>query len=246
MATLKELNSQLAAAQKKHGAKSQAAGRIQYKINQLNKDSKGTVVRTKDGKAVKTKTGVVRQTDATKKKRTVTKRKTPSEKQPNNPFKTVVSAATAPAKIKVSPIKKKIAANSGSKTKKITPNSGSKGNIQPVRLNKITLASTEANRLSKQQKQKQIQAENNKKIAAQKAKLAKQKAAKKEAKRQNEAIDEMASKSDKAMRARKKTAARLAGQKQNEKNWNATRKLSTDEKVEQRRKDYRNNKTSPY
>ena len=246
MATLKELNSQLAAAQKKHGAKSQAAGRIQYKINQLNKDSKGTVVRTKDGKAVKTKTGVVRQTDATKKKRTVTKRKTPSEKQPNNPFKTVVSAATAPAKIKVSPIKKKIAANSGSKTKKITPNSGSKGNIQPVRLNKITLASTEANRLSKQQKQKQIQAENNKKIAAQKAKLAKQKAAKKEAKRQNEAIDEMASKSDKAMRARKKTAARLAGQKQNEKNWNATRKLSTDEKVKQRQKDYRNNKTSPY
>jgi len=246
MATLKELNSQLAAAQKKHGAKSQAAGRIQYKINQLNKDSKGTVVRTKDGKAVKTKTGVVRQNDATKKKRTVTKRKTPSAKQPNNPFKTVVSAATAPAKIKGSPIKKKIAANSGSKTKKITPNSGSKGNIQPVRLNKITLASTEVNRLSKQQKQKQIQDANNKKIATQKAKLAKQKAAKKEAKRQNEAIDAMASKSDKAMRARKKTAARLASQKQNEKNWNATRKLSTDEKVEQRRKDYRNNKTSPY
>ena len=245
MATLKELNSQLAAAQKKHGAKSQAAGRIQYKINQLNKGSKGTAVKSKTG-VVKSKTGVVRQTDATKKKRTVTKRKTPSEKQPNNPFKTVVSAATAPAKIKVSPIKKKIAANSGSKTKKITPNSGSKGNIQPVRLNKITLASTEANRLSKQQKQKQIQAENNKKIAAQKAKLAKQKAAKKEAKRQNEAIDEMASKSDKAMRARKKTAARLAGQKQNEKNWNATRKLSTDEKVKQRQKDYRNNKTSPY
>ena len=49
MATLKELNSQLAAAQKKHGAKSQAAGRIQYKINQLNKDSKGTAVKTKTG-----------------------------------------------------------------------------------------------------------------------------------------------------------------------------------------------------
>jgi hypothetical protein len=245
MATLKELNSQLAAAQKKHGAKSQAAGRIQYKINQLNKGSKGTTVKSKTG-VVKSKTGVVRQTDATKKKRTVTKRKTPSAKQPNNPFKTVVSAAPAPAKIKGSPIKKKIAANSGSKAKKITSNSGSKGNIEPVKLNNITLSSTKANRLSKQQKQKQIQAENNKKIAAHQAKLAKQKAAKKEAKRQNDAIDAMASKSDKAMRERKKTAARLAGQKQNEKNWNATRKLSTDEKVKQRQKDYRNNKTSPY
>ena len=259
MATLKELNSQLAAAQKKHGAKSQAAGRIQYKINQLNKDSKGTVVRTKDGKAVKTKTGVVRQNDATKKKRTVTKRKTPSAKQPNNPFKTVVSAATAPAKIKGSPIKKKIAANSGSKTKKITPNSGSKGNIQPVRLttkkvgysssytptNKVVVANLSA-AAKKQADNKKIQAENNKKIKAHQAKLAKQKADKKEAKRQNDAIDAMASKSDKAMRARKKTAARLAGQKQNEKNWNATRKLSTDEKVKQRQKDYRNNKTSPY
>ena len=67
MATLKELNSQLAAAQKKHGAKSQAAGRIQYKINQLNKGSKGTAVRTKDGKAVKSKTGVVRQKAGKKK-----------------------------------------------------------------------------------------------------------------------------------------------------------------------------------
>ena len=244
MATLKELNSQLAAAQKKHGAKSQAAGRIQYKINQLNKGSKGTAVRTKDGKAVKSKTGVVRQTDATKKKRTVTKRKTPAAKQPNNPFKTVVSAAPAPAKIKGSPIKKKIAANSGSKvtTKKITPNSGSK-TFKPT--NKVVVANLSA-AAKKQAEQKKIQAENNKKNAAHQAKLAKQKAAKKEAKRQNDAIDAMASKSDKAMRERKKTAARLAGQKQNEKNWNATRKLSTDEKVKQRQKDYRNNKTSPY
>ena len=79
----KALNVQLAAAQKKYGDKSQAAGRIQYKLNQLNKDSKGTVVRTKDGKAVKTKTGVVRQNDATKKKRTVTKRKTPLTGSPS-------------------------------------------------------------------------------------------------------------------------------------------------------------------
>jgi hypothetical protein len=243
MATLKELNSQLAAAQKKHGSKSQAAGRIQYKINQLNKGSKGTTVKSKTG-VVKSKTGVVRQTDATKKKRTVTKRKTPSAKQPNNPFKTVVSAAPAPAKIKGSPIKKKIAANSGSKvtTKKITPNNGSK-TFKPT--NKVVVANLSA-AAKKQADQKKIQAENNKKIAAHQAKLAKQKAAKKEAKRQNDAIDAMASKSDKAMRARKKTAARLAGQKQNEKNWNATRKLSTDEKVKQRQKDYRNNKTSPY
>ena len=251
MATLKELNSQLAAAQKKHGAKSQAAGRIQYKINQLNKGSKGTAVKSKTG-VVKSKTGVVRQTDATKKKRTVTKRKTPSAKQPNNPFKTVVSAAPAPAKIKGSPIKKKIAANSGSKTKKITPNSGSKVTTKKVGYsssytptNEVVISNLKS-AAKKQADNKKIQDENNKKIAAQKAKLAKQKAAKKEAKRQNDAIDAMASKSDKEMRARKKTAARLAGQKQNEKNWNATRKLSTDEKVEQRRKDYRNNKTSPY
>ena len=83
MATLKELNSQLASAQKKHGNKSQAAGRIQYKINQLNKDSKGTAVKTKDGKAVKSKTGVVRLNDASKKVRTITKRKTPLTGSPS-------------------------------------------------------------------------------------------------------------------------------------------------------------------
>ena len=61
----KALNVQLAAAQKKHGAKSQAANRIQYKINQLNqtqrKDSKGrslgTAVRTSNGSVVKSGTG---------------------------------------------------------------------------------------------------------------------------------------------------------------------------------------------
>jgi len=61
----KALNVQLVAAQKKHGAKSQAANRIQYKINQLNqtqrKDSKGrslgTAVRTSNGSVVKSGTG---------------------------------------------------------------------------------------------------------------------------------------------------------------------------------------------
>ena len=82
MKTLKELNSQLAAAQKKHGAKSQAAGRIQYKINQLNKDSKGTAVKTKTG-VLKSKTGVVRQKDATKKKRKPAVQKLTMDRNPN-------------------------------------------------------------------------------------------------------------------------------------------------------------------
>ena len=92
----------------------------------------------------------------------------------------------------------------------------------------------------------QMQAEQRRFNEQHRKNLATIKAAKKEAKRQNDSIDKMASKADKEMRANKKKAARVAGQKQNEKNWNATRKLSTDEKVEQRRKDYRNNKTSPY
>ena len=82
MATLKELNVQLVAAQKKHGAKSQAAGRIQYKINQLNKDSKGTAVKTKTG-VLKSKTGVVRQKDATKKKRKPAVKKLTVDRNPN-------------------------------------------------------------------------------------------------------------------------------------------------------------------
>jgi hypothetical protein len=69
----KALNVQLAAAQKKHGAKSQAAGRIQYKINQLNqtqrKDSKGrslgTAVRTSNGSVVKSGTGGIVRTKPT-------------------------------------------------------------------------------------------------------------------------------------------------------------------------------------
>jgi len=223
----KSLKAQIAAA-KKAGKSVQTVGRLQYKLNQLMKNPQ-------KGKPVK--------------------RKTPSAKQPNNPFKAIASAAPA-AKIKGSPIKKKIVANSGSKTKKITPNSGSKVTTKKVAkkvgysssytpTNEVVISNLKS-AAKKQADQKKIQAENNKKIAAHQAKLAKQKADKKEAKRQNDAIDAMASKSDKAMRASKKTAARLAGQKQNEKNWNATRKLSTDEKVKQRQKDYRNNKTSPY
>ena len=99
MATLKELNSQLAAAQKKHGAKSQAAGRIQYKINQLNKDSKGTVVRTKDGKAVKTKTGVVRQNDASKKVRKPAVQKLTMDRNPNTVAKKTVAKKKAGGKM---------------------------------------------------------------------------------------------------------------------------------------------------
>jgi hypothetical protein len=96
MATLKELNSQLAAAQKKHGAKSQAAGRIQYKINQLNKDSKGTAVKTKTG-VLKSKTGVVRQKDATKKKRKPAVQKLTMDRNPNTVAKKTVAKKKAVA-----------------------------------------------------------------------------------------------------------------------------------------------------
>ena len=48
------------------------------------------------------------------------------------------------------------------------------------------------------------------------------------------------------MRARKKISDRVKKQTANENFQAANNKLSTDEKVEQRRKDYRNNKTSPY
>jgi len=136
MATLKELNSQLASAQKKHGNKSQAAGRIQYKINQLNKDSKGTAVKTKDGKAVKSKTGVVRQNDASKKVRTITKRKTPLTGSPSagtGTVKKVVKSknyssagydrpvSTLAKKVTPKKVVKKVVDNSGSKTMPVTP-----------------------------------------------------------------------------------------------------------------------------
>ena len=82
METKAALKAQIAAA-KKAGKSMQTVGRLQYKLNQLNKDSKGTVVRTKDGKAVKSKTGVVRQKDATKKKRKPAVKKLTMDRNPN-------------------------------------------------------------------------------------------------------------------------------------------------------------------
>ena len=165
METKASLNAQLAAA-KKAGKSMQTIGRIQYKLNQLNKDPKGTAVKTKTG-VVKSKTGVVRQTDSSKKVRKTVVKKMPMDRNPNTVSKAAPKKVTGNSGSKV----KTITGNSGSKrpmssTKKVTPNSGSKGNIQPVKLNKITLASAEANRKSKQQKQEQIQAANNASIAA--------------------------------------------------------------------------------
>ena len=62
----KSLKAQIAAA-KKAGKSMQTVGKLQYKLNQISKDSKGTPVRTKDGKTVKSKTGVVRQKAGKKK-----------------------------------------------------------------------------------------------------------------------------------------------------------------------------------
>ena len=63
----KKLKAEIAAA-KKAGKSMQTIGKLQYKLNQISKDSKGTPVRTKDGKTVKSKTGVVRQKAAKKKR----------------------------------------------------------------------------------------------------------------------------------------------------------------------------------
>ena len=168
MATLKELNSQLASAQKKHGNKSQAAGRIQYKINQLNKDSKGTVVRTKDGKAVKSKTGVVRLNDASKKVRTITKRKTPLTGSPSagtGTVKKVVKSknyssagydrpvSTLAKKVTPKKVVKKVVDNSGSKTMPVTPKKTFKPTNPKVLENLSVVA-------KKQADQKKIQAAN--------------------------------------------------------------------------------------
>jgi len=208
METKASLKSQIAAA-KKAGKSMQTVGRLQYKLNQLNKDSKGTAVKTKTG-VLKSKTGVVRQKDASKKVRKPTVKKMTMDRNPN----TVTKAAT-----KVSPKKvtNKVTGNSGSKgqkasSNKITSNSGSKGNIQPVKLNKITLASAEANRKSKQQKQEQIQAANNASIAAANKAAAKKKAINNESNRVNDSIESRANKADTAMRqklARNAYSARL-------------------------------------
>ena len=189
METKASLNAQLAAAQKKHGAKSQAAGRIQYKLNQLNKDSKGTVVRTKDGKAVKSKTGVSRQKDASKKVRKPAVKKLTMDRNPN----TVAKAAT-----KVAP--KKV-------TNKVT--------VTPYKAAKITsMPYTTAER----------QAEFNRFNEQHRKNLAAIKAAKKEAKRQNDSIDKMARKADKEMRANKKKTDRVKKQTAQEKAQAAYRK----------------------
>jgi len=63
----KKLKAEIASA-KKAGKSMQTIGKLQYKLNQISKDSKGTPVRTKDGKTVKSKTGVVRQKAAKKKR----------------------------------------------------------------------------------------------------------------------------------------------------------------------------------
>ena len=61
----KKLKAEIAAA-KKAGKSMQTIGKLQYKLNQISKDSKGTPVKSKTG-VVKSKTGVVRQ-KASKKK----------------------------------------------------------------------------------------------------------------------------------------------------------------------------------
>jgi len=218
MATLKELNSQLTAAQKKHGAKSQAAGRIQYKINQLNKDSKGTAVKTKTG-VLKSKTGVVRQKDATKKKRKPAVQKLTMDRNPN-------TVAKKKAGGKMSDLVY-------DKPKKVT----NKVTVTPYKTAKVTSVPITTAQMQAEQRRFNEQHRKN---------LATIKAAKKEAKRQNDSIDKMASKADKEMRANKKKADRVRKQTDNEKLQSARRRLSTSEKVKARQKDYRNNKTSPY
>ena len=81
METKAALKAQIAAA-KKAGKSMQTVGRLQYKLNQLNKDSKGTAVKSKTG-VVKSKTGIVRQKDATKKKRKPAVKKLTMDRNPN-------------------------------------------------------------------------------------------------------------------------------------------------------------------
>ena len=61
----KKLKAEIAAA-KKAGKSMQTVGKLQYKLNQISKDSKGTPVKSKTG-VVKSKTGVVRQKAGKKK-----------------------------------------------------------------------------------------------------------------------------------------------------------------------------------
>jgi len=61
----RELKAQIAAA-KKAGKSTQTIGRLQYKLNNLTSNSKGSAVKTKSG-VVKSKTGVVRTKPTSKK-----------------------------------------------------------------------------------------------------------------------------------------------------------------------------------
>ena len=195
METKASLNAQLAAAQKKHGAKSQAAGRIQYKLNQLNKDSKGTAVKTKTG-VLKSKTGVVRQKDASKKVRKPAVKKLTMDRNPNTVAKAATKVATKP-KGKGTGIVKSTAKSFAAPHAKITSMPYTTAEQQ-----------AEFNRFNEQHRKN----------------LAAIKAAKKEAKRQNDSIDKMARKADKEMLANKKKTDRLKKQTAQEKIRAANRK----------------------
>jgi len=184
METKASLNAQLAAA-KKAGKSMQTIGRIQYKLNQLNKDSKGTAVKTKTG-VLKSKTGVVRQKDASKKVRQPAVKKLTMDRNPN----TVAKAATKVA-TKVAP--KKV-------TNKVT--------VTPYKAAKVT--SVPITTAQMQAEQRRFNQQHRKNLDAIKA-------AKKEAKRQNDSIDRMASKADKEMLANKKKTDRLKKQTAQEK-----------------------------
>ena len=191
MATLKELNSQLAAAQKKHGAKSQAAGRIQYKINQLNKGSKGTAVKSKTG-VVKSKTGIVRQKDATKKKRKPAVKKLTMDRNPN----TVAKKKAGPDMYKQA-----VALDKPKSNVTVTP-------YKTAKITKGPQSGTAVNVLKGRPKNKPYVSTN------------------------PQVVKNLAA-------AKKKEDAQKKRQA-------ALRKLSTDKKVKQRQKDYRNNSKTSY
>ena len=116
---IRRLKSKIAAANKA-GKSKQTVGKLQYKLNQLTKNSKGSVVRSKNG-IVKTATGPVRTTDTSPKKmRTVTKLKTPlADRGPSSGTGTVKKVVK-----KAAPVQREL--SSGSKfskttTKKVTP-----------------------------------------------------------------------------------------------------------------------------
>ena len=170
----KKLKAEIAAA-KKAGKSMQTVGKLQYKLNQISKDSKGTPVKSKTG-VVKSKTGVVRQKDATKKKRK------PAVKKAGGKMSDLVYDKPK-SNVTVTPYK----------TAKITkgPQSGTAVNVLKGRPKNKPYVSTNPQVV--------------KNLAA----------------------------------AKKKEDAQKKRQA-------ALRKLSTDKKVKQRQKDYRNNKTSPY